>query len=297
MKLEGVITALVTPFTESGAVDEDGLRSNIRFQLERGVDGILPLGTTGETPCLTGDECDLVLRVAVEEAKGKVPILAGTGSNSTVKTVEATRRACDLGADCALVVTPYYNKPTQDGIVAHFEAAAGASDLPVLVYNIQGRTGTNIETSTLERIAGIPGILGVKEASGRIGQMGDVIARIQSRREGFAVLSGDDALTLPLLALGGRGVVSVISNLVPELVRDLVRAGLSGDFETARTLHYRLLTLVEVAFIESNPIPIKAAMDRCGLAGGNVRLPLTPIRPEHLARVEAVLDELELTAR
>ncbi len=293
MKLEGTFTALVTPFKE-GEIDYEGLAQNIRFQLDHGVQGILAMGTTGEPPTLSAEEYREVIRIAVREAGGKARVMAGTGPNSTQKTIENTVAARELGVDAALIVTPYYNKPTQNGIIAHFEAVPSAVDLPVVVYNIPGRTGTNIETDTLVRLSEMPGIAGVKEASGRMEQIGDVIDRIQNRRENFAVLSGDDALTLPILALGGRGLISVVSNLVPDRVVSLVDHALEGDFEAARKIHFELLPLFKAAFIESNPLPIKAAMTLCGMPAGECRLPLSAIDPESREKIRSVLRDMGL---
>jgi 4-hydroxy-tetrahydrodipicolinate synthase len=263
-----------------GSVDYDGFRRLIAFQIEQGIDGLVPLGTTGETPTLDEDEEEKLIRIAVEEVKGKVPIIIGTGSNDTKHMVSYTRRAKDLGADAALVVTPYYNKPNDSGLISHFEAAA-AVGIPVVVYNIASRTGRNIPAPLLEKIAAIPGIAGVKESSGDIGQMGDIINSIARPRKDsaapFAVLSGDDALALPLMALGGDGVVSVISNLVPAKVKALCRACLAGDYEEGRKIHFELLAFTKAAFIETNPAPIKLAMTWAGLPGGPTRLPLGPI--------------------
>jgi len=272
--LRGAWTALITPMKESGEVDFDGFRELVRFQIGKGIGGLVPIGTTGETPTLDESEEERLIKIAVEEAKGHVPVIAGAGSNSTRYAVLYTKRAQELGADAALVVTPYYNKPNDEGLLRHFEAVA-AVGLPVVVYNIASRTGKNIPTPLMARLAKIPNIAGVKEASGDIGQMGEVIQTIKLPSNGqFAVLSGDDALTLPLLSLGGDGVISVISNLVPDRVVSLVRAGLAGGFEAARAIHFELLPLIKAAFIETNPVPIKRALQLCALPSGPVRLPL-----------------------
>jgi 4-hydroxy-tetrahydrodipicolinate synthase len=276
-EFRGAYTALITPMKDSGEVDYEGFRRLVNFQLEEGIDGLVPLGTTGETPTLDEDEEEKLIRIVMDEVQGKVPVIIGAGSNSTRHTVMYVKRARDMGADAALVVTPYYNKPNDDGLLRHFRAAA-ETGLPIVVYNIASRTGRNIPTPAMEKIAQIPGIAGVKEASGDLGQMADVINTIALpfRKEGrpFAVLSGDDGMTLPLAALGGDGVISVISNLVPARVKALTRACLSGDFEEARRLHFELLPLVKTACIETNPVPIKAAMTWAGLPGGPCRLPL-----------------------
>jgi len=290
--MKGVYTALITPF-KNGEVDYEGLRQNIKFQINNGVRGILPLGTTGETPTLTRDEQDQIIKVSVDEARGKVKVMIGTGTNSTKTTIENTQRAQQLGADIALVVTPYYNKPTQEGIFLHFKAVAESVPLPILVYNIAGRTGKNIETATLKRIAQIPNVIGVKEASGNINQMGDVISTIAAQQD-FSVMSGDDGLTLPLMSLGGQGVVSVVSNLVPQDVVDMVNAGLQGDFKKAREIHYRLLPLFKGAFIETNPMPIKKAMELQEMPSGGCRLPLCEMQPENIEKLKQILKNMRL---
>jgi 4-hydroxy-tetrahydrodipicolinate synthase len=288
--LRGAFTALITPMKENGDIDGEGFRELIEFQIREGVDGLVPLGTTGETPTLDEAEEERLIRIAVETVKGRVPLIIGTGSNDTRHMVSYTRRAKDLGADAALVVTPYYNKPNDSGLLRHFEAASEVG-IPIIVYNIASRTGRNIPTALLERIARFPGIAGVKEASGDINQIGEVIERITGRG-GFTVLSGDDALTLPLMALGGDGVISVISNLVPGKVKALTRAGLAGDFAEARKIHYQLLPLIKAAFIETNPVPIKTAMNLAGLPSGPARLPLGKLEPGNEGPLRAALEGL-----
>jgi 4-hydroxy-tetrahydrodipicolinate synthase len=276
----GAFTALITPMKENGDVDYDGFRRLIAFQIEQGIDGLVPLGTTGETPTLNEDEEENLIKIAVEETRGRVPLVIGAGSNSTFHMAGYVKRAKDLGADAALVVTPYYNKPNDSGIIRHFEEAAAAG-LPIIIYNIASRTGRNIPTPLMEELARIPGIIGVKEASGDINQMGDVIAKIAGPQKGtdspFWVLSGDDSMTLPLTALGGDGVISVISNLLPKQVRDLTRACLDGSYDEARRIHYELLPFMKSAFIETNPVPVKTAMGWAGLPAGPLRLPLGPL--------------------
>ncbi len=283
-KLRGAFTALITPMTESGAVDYEGFRELIRFQLSEGISGILPLGTTGETPTLDeGEEEEKLISIAVEEASGRVPVIIGAGSNNTKDAVKYVRRVKDMGGDYALVVTPYYNKPSDEGIFRHFEAVSQVG-IPVIVYNIAGRTGKNISTPLLSRIAALPNIAGVKEASGDINQMMDVIVQIAASKPDFSVLSGDDMLTLPLLSLGGDGVVSVVSNIAPRAVTEMTEAGLRGDMQTARDIHYRLLPFMRAAFIESNPGPIKFAMNERGLPAGSLRLPL--VAPTEASRAK-----------
>jgi 4-hydroxy-tetrahydrodipicolinate synthase len=288
-RIQGVYTALVTPFKAEGQLDEEGLRENIRFQIASGVDGIVPLGSTGEAPTLTFSEKERVIRIASEEAKGKVLVMVGTGSYSTQQTIENTHLAEELGADMALVVSPYYNKPTQEGLYRHFYALADTTPLPIIVYNVQGRTGQNIGIDTLKRLADIPKIAGVKEASGNVSQIGEVIEIIARHRPDFSVLSGDDNLTLPLMAMGGHGIISVVSNLIPKEIKKLVEAMASGDYALAREIHYQWMPLFRGAFIETNPIPIKTAMNMCGHASGGCRLPLCDLLPENEQKLRTIL--------
>jgi len=298
--LRGALTALITPMKEDGAVDYDGIRRLIEFQLEAGIDGLLPLGTTGETPTLLDEEERDIIALVVKEVNGRVPVIVGAGSNSTTHMAEYTRRARDLGADAALVVTPYYNKPNDSGLLAHFEEAASVG-LPIVVYNIASRTGRNIPPPLMRKIAAIPGIAGVKEASGDLGQAGDMIHAIAApeREEGreFAMLCGDDALTLPFMSLGGDGVVSVVSNLFPRKTAALVRHCLEGEFASARRLHYELLPFVKAAFVETNPAPIKQAMTWSGLPGGPTRLPLGALAPQSEAVLRAALEAVTASDR
>lgn len=295
LKLKGTYTAMITPMKKNGAVDYEGFRKHIKNQLKAGIDGLVPLCTTSETPTLDEDEEDKMLDIIMEEraahkkATGKnIPIIVGTGSNNTRDAVRYTQRAKEAGADAALVVTPYYNKPSQEGIFCHFKAVS-AVGLPILVYNIQGRTGTNIATDTLARIADLPNIIGVKEASGNINQMMDVLAKVKSKHPDFAVLSGDDGLTLPLIALGGDGVVSVVSNLAPKEVKAMVDAALKGKFEEARKAHFRLLPIFKGAFVDGNPTSIKYAMNLKGLPAGGVRAPLVEVNANAKKVIKAAL--------
>jgi 4-hydroxy-tetrahydrodipicolinate synthase len=276
---------------DDGAVDYEGWRRLIEFQLEQGIDGLVPLGTTGETPTLDDDEEEKLIKIIVETAKGKVPLVVGAGSNATKSMRFYVQRAKDLGADGVLVVTPYYNKPNDSGLLRHFEEAARA-DIPVVVYNIAGRTGRNIPTPLMTELMRLPPIIGVKEASGDIAQMADVIQAAAQIRPDFQVISGDDGLTLPLIALGGTGVISVVSNLVPKKIAAFVRALLAGDFAEGRRLHFELLPLFKTAFIETNPVPIKTAMNWAGLPGGPTRLPLGPLSPASEAALKAVVSQL-----
>lgn len=271
--LKGAITALITPF-KNGEVDYDAYTELLRFQIKKGINGLVPLGTTGEAPTVTDEERVKMIRITVKEAKGKVPVIVGTGSNSTKKTIEETRIAKDMGADYALIVTPYYNKPTQEGIYQHFKAVAEAVDIPIIVYNIQGRAGVNIETATLKRMSAIKNIVGVKEASGNIMQMMEVVRQLP---KDFSVLSGDDGMTIPLMSIGGHGVISVASNIVPDKVALMVKHAAAGEFDKAMRLHYELLELFNVQFCETNPIPIKYAASLMGICREEYRLPMCPL--------------------
>ena len=293
MELKGTYTALITPFKTDG-VDYDGLRQLINFQIENEIDGLLLLGTTGEAPTLTWEEQEEVLKVAVEEIAGRVPLMVGTGTNATQKTIDNTKKAKRLGADIALVVTPYYNKPTDEGIYRHFKAITENVDIPVVVYNIQGRTSKNIETATLKRISELNNIIGVKEASGNINQMMDVINTIVKSNPRFSVMCGDDALTLPLISLGGRGIISVVSNVIPNRVVHMVNAALRGDFEMARKIHFDILPLVKGMFIETNPIPVKTAMNMLSMPSGIVRLPLYEMSDENSAKLRNIMMNMNL---
>ena len=290
-KLRGCGTALVTPFQSDGKLDEAALRRLVQRQLEGGIDFLVPCGTTGESPVLTAEEHLRVVEIALEEARGRVPVVAGAGGNNTQRVCEQVRQLERLGVDAILSVSPYYNKPTQEGIYQHYRAIADSTPLPIVVYNVPGRTGSNIEPATLGRLAGIPNILGVKEASGNVPQIEEIIRRIPKP---FKVFSGDDSITLPILALGGCGVVSVVSNVVPQEMTEMVSLCNRGEFEAARRIHYRLLPLMQVLFIESSPIPVKAALVALGLIQPVYRLPLVPMTPDNRDKLERVLDDLEL---
>jgi 4-hydroxy-tetrahydrodipicolinate synthase len=295
-QFRGAFTALITPMKETGEIDYEGFRRLIEFQITEGIDGIVPLGTTGENPTLDDSEEDILIEIAVKEAKGKVPVIAGAGSNDTRHMIRYVERAKKMGADAALVVTPYYNKPNDDGLIRHFEAAAKPG-IPIIVYNIASRTGRNIPVPLMEKISRIPGIAGVKEASGDVGQMGDIIREIAlPSKGGFTVRSGDDALILPLAALGGDGVISVISNLLPAKVKALTWAGLEGRLDEARRLHYELLPFIKAAFVETNPVPIKQAMNWAGLPAGPARLPLGRLSPASEAVLKKAMVDLGIAA-
>jgi 4-hydroxy-tetrahydrodipicolinate synthase len=272
-------------------LDEDTLRRLVQRQIASGIDFLVPCGTTGESPTLTRSEHLRVVEITLEEAKGKVPVLAGAGGYNTAAVIELARELGRLGADGILSVTPYYNKPTQEGLFQHYQAIAAAVPLPIVVYSVQGRTGVNVEPATLARLARIENIVGVKEASGNISQMANVLHEVPA---GFHVLSGDDAITIPLVALGGRGIVSVASNEIPREMTQLAAAALGGDFAQARAIQARYLPLMNVNFVESNPIPVKAAMALMGLVEPIYRLPLVPPSPASLEKIEKVLEQAGL---
>jgi 4-hydroxy-tetrahydrodipicolinate synthase len=288
---KGVFTALVTPFEQDGSIDERRLRELVEAQIKGGVAGLVPVGTTGESPTVDHRENIEIIRIVIEQANGRVPVIAGTGSNSTQEAIEMTARAKELGADASLQVAPYYNKPSQEGFYRHFTAIADAVDLPMIVYNIPGRTGKNIENETMLRLAGHPNIVGVKEASGNFTQVMELIER---KPASFSLLSGDDNLLLPIAALGGDGVISVASNLVPEMMVELTNECLAGNMANARALHYRLLPLFRVLFIETNPIPIKYALSLKGMLKEVYRLPLCPLSDPQKRQVERVVRDLAL---
>jgi 4-hydroxy-tetrahydrodipicolinate synthase len=296
-QFRGAFTALVTPMTESGEIDYDGFKRLIEFQLAEGIDGIVPLGTTGESPTLDEDEEEKLIEIAMKLAGGKIPVIVGSGSNDTKHMVSYVERAKRHGADGALVVTPYYNRPNDDGLIRHFEAAAKPG-VPIIVYNIASRTGRNIPTPLMKEIAQITGIAGVKESSGDINQMGDVIREIALPRKvsanKFWVLSGDDALILPLTSMGGDGVISTISNLLPAKVKALTHAALDGNLEKARSLHYELIPFMKAAFIETNPAPIKQALAWAGLPSGPARLPMGKLSPSSEAVLKKTMSDMGL---
>jgi 4-hydroxy-tetrahydrodipicolinate synthase len=290
----GCGTAMVTPFRSDGSLDEPTLRNLIQRQIDAGIDFLVPCGTTGESPTLSHEEHLRVVEITAQLAKGRVPVLAGAGGYNTAEVIALARKLAVIGADGILSVTPYYNKPTQEGLFQHYRAIANAISLPIILYSVQGRTGVNIEPATVKRLAGVENIIGIKEASGSIGQMAAILNIVP---DDFVVLSGDDAITLPLVALGGRGVISVVSNEIPAEMVQLVRLALQGNISGAREIHRRFHALMEVNFVESNPIPVKAAMAEMGLLEPVWRLPLVSPKAENLARVRDVLASLGLAER
>jgi 4-hydroxy-tetrahydrodipicolinate synthase len=290
-RFTGVGTALITPFTRTGEVDLAAMRRLVRRQIDGGVHFLSPCGTTGESPTLTDAERIAVVSLVVEEARGKVPVLAGAGGYNTAEVIQLASEFERIGVDGLLSVTPYYNKPTQEGLYQHYRAIADATPLPIVVYNVPGRTGVNVETSTLVRLTEIPNIVGVKEASGNVQQMCDICRAVPAE---FLVICGDDALTLPLMAVGGRGVISVASNEVPGDMAQMVEAAERNDFAAARAIHQRLMPLLAVNFVEANPVPVKAAMAAMGLIEEVYRLPIVSPRPESKEKILKVLKDLGL---
>jgi len=290
----GCGTAMVTPFHPDGSLDEATLRLLVQRQLDAGIDFLVPCGTTGESPTLSHEEHLRVVEITLELAKSRVPVLAGAGGYNTCEVISLAQELAAIGVDGILSVTPYYNKPTQEGLYQHYKALASAVSLPIILYSVQGRTGVNIEPATVKRLASVQNIVGIKEASGNIAQMAAILNAVHSD---FLVFSGDDAITLPLIALGGRGVISVASNEIPAEMTLLTRLALQNDVPAARQLHRRYLPLMEVNFVESNPIPVKAAMAELGLLKPVWRLPLVAPGRESMARIRAVLESLNLVER
>jgi len=286
----GALSALITPFRD-GKVDEKAFRDLIEWQIQEGVDGIVPCGSTGESATLSHDEHEKVIEISVNQARRRVPVVAGTGSNATAEAIRLTAHARKIGADGALMISPYYNKPTQEGIYQHYRAVAAAVDIPIVVYNIPGRTGSHIAPETIARLAEIKQIVAVKEASGVMDQTSDILRLCGDR---IAILSGDDSLTLPIMALGGKGVIATISNVMPREIHELAAAALTGDFVHARKIHYRMLPLMRALFVETNPIPVKQACAFIGRCQNEVRLPLVPMTAGPAERLRGVMKELRL---
>ena len=290
----GVATALVTPMLQNGEIDTQSLRDLVEFQISNGVSGLVPCGTTGESATLSHPEHHHVMDIVAEQTNGRVPNIVGAGSNSTREAISLTQHARAIGASAVLSVAPYYNKPTQQGFFEHYRAIVEAVDIPVFVYNVPGRTGSNINAETTLRLAELPGIAGIKEASGNIPQVMEIL---RHRPKNFVVLSGDDALALPMMSVGADGVISVVANEVPSEFSSMIRHCLSGDFVRARPIHERLLDLMNLNFIESNPIPVKSALSMMGIIQEAYRLPLTPMSVEHKFTLRRALEELSLVGQ
>lgn len=291
-KFRGTGTALVTPFKKDGTIDEVTLRKLVDYQIAGGVEAIIPIGTTGESPSISSDEHRRILEIVIERSRGRIKVFAGSGSNYTKRAIELTHLAKDLGADAAILVAPYYNKPTQEGYFQHYRAVAEAVDIPLIVYNVPGRTGGNIAASTTLRMAEeIPSIMAVKEASGNIAQIMEIA---RNRPKHFSLLSGDDAITLPILSVGGDGCISVVANQLPKDFSDMVRAGLSGNWKKALQLHNKLLPLMNANFIETNPIPVKASLAMMGMINEVYRLPMVPMGAKNKKLLKKILHDLRL---
>jgi 4-hydroxy-tetrahydrodipicolinate synthase len=292
MNLRGCGTAIVTPFKADGSIDDKALRSFVAWQVESRIDFLVPCGTTGETPTLTRDEWLRVIETTIEVVAGRVPIVAGATSNCTAEAVERAKTVAAIrGVDAILTASPYYNKPTQEGQYQHFKAIADSVDKPLVLYNVPGRTAANIEPTTLARLAKIPNIIAVKEASGNLSQIADVCNAVP---EDFLVFSGDDAVTLPVISLGGVGIISVASNEIPREMAELTRAALAGDWTTARKIHRKFLPLMQANFLESNPMPVKCVLAMMGRMEENFRLPMLPVKPETKAKLEKIAKEVGL---
>lgn len=281
----GSLVPIITPFRQ-GKIDRDGLERVIEFVLAAGSDGLIPCGTTGESATLTHEEHEEVVRLTIEIARKRVPVVAGTGSNSTAEAIRLTRAAEKAGADGALLISPYYNKPTQEGIFQHFKAVAESTRLPLIVYNIPGRTASKIEAATLGRLSRVPGITGVKEATGSIDTTIDILA---AATKDFVVYCGEDALNFPVLACGGKGLISAMANVIPKPLADMARAANAGRWEEARRLHFETLDFVKILFVETNPIPVKTACSLMGLCGAEMRLPMTPMTEANVEKLRQVL--------
>lgn len=296
MKLEGTIVAMVTPFSSEDEVSQDGIRENINYLIDRGVEGVLAAGTTGESATITHTEQRNMMDIMVDEVKGKVKAIAGAGSNSSKESLSLVKYAENAGADAALVITPYYNKPQPHGLYEHYKLLTDETDIPIIVYNVPSRTGTDIDVDTIARVSQLDNIIGIKEANPDL----DKVSQIQKKLEGlgnrddFAVISGNDNLTLPMISLGAKGVISVVANVDPQRMSDMVRYALSGDYTKASELHYELYELMKVLFVESNPVPAKESLNLMGRPAGHVRMPLAPLKPGSKEELKKVLKDLKL---
>jgi len=290
MTFKGPMVALVTPFSKD-KIDEAKIKELVEFHIKNGTKAIIPCGTTGESATLSYEEHDRVIELVIKAANKRIPVIAGTGSNNTKEAIRLTRHAKDAGADASLLISPYYNRPTQQGLYLHFKAIAEAVDIPIIVYNIASRTGVNIEPETMQELAKIKNIIGVKESSGNLDQMSRIV---QLCGEKFALISGDDSLTLPIMSIGGVGIISVVANIVPADVAELVNAVLKGDLQKAKKMHYKLLPLIKAMFIETNPIPVKTAMGLLGMIEPQLRLPMCNMKEENLAKLKKALKDYGL---
>ncbi|MBI5680585.1 MAG: 4-hydroxy-tetrahydrodipicolinate synthase [Methanobacterium sp.] len=296
MKFEGTTVAMVTPYTKDDEIDEIGIRENINYLIEKGVSGILAAGTTGESATITHDEHRKLIDILIDEVDGRVTTIAGAGSNSSKEALGLVKHAEDTGADAALVITPYYNKPQPHGLYEHYKMLTESSDIPIVVYNVPSRTGTDIDVETIGKVAQLDNIVAIKEASPELDKVSQTIKKIEEigKTGEFVVLSGNDDLTLPMVVMGAKGVISVVANVDPARMSQLVNYALEGDFKTASKIHYEIYDLMKVLFIETNPVPAKTAMNMMGRPAGHVRMPLAPLKEENKAKLKEVLEKLDL---
>jgi 4-hydroxy-tetrahydrodipicolinate synthase len=296
MKFEGTIVAMVTPYTKNDKIDEEGIRENINYLIEKGVSGILAAGTTGESATISHDEHRKLVDILIDEVNGRVTTIAGAGSNSSKEALGLVKHAEDIGADAALVITPYYNKPQPHGLYEHYKLLTGSSDIPIIVYNVPSRTGTDIDVDTIGRVAELDNIVAIKEANPDLDKVSKIIKKIDEigKTDKFVVLSGNDDLTLPMIAMGAKGVISVVANVDPARMSQLVNYALESNFESAFKAHYELYDLMKVLFVETNPVPAKTALNMMGRPSGHVRLPLAPLKEESEAKLKEVLENLDL---
>lgn len=295
MKLEGTTVAMVTPYTENDEIDEEGIRENINYLIEKGVNGILAAGTTGESATVSHDEHRKLVDILIDEVNGRVTTIAGAGSNSSKEALGLVKHAEDTGADAALVITPYYNKPQPHGLYEHYKLMNDSTDIPIVVYNVPSRTGTDIDVDTIGKVAQLDNIVAIKEANPDLDKVSKIIKKMDEiGNKDFTVLSGNDDLTLPMIAMGAKGVISVVGNVDPARMSQMVNYALDGDFEAAAKMHYELYDLMKVLFIETNPVPAKTALNLMGRPSGDVRLPLAPLKEENKAKLKEVLEKLDL---
>ena len=296
MKLEGTIVAMVTPFTQDDGVDETGMRENINYLIDRGVEGVLAAGTTGESATITHDEQRKMMDIMVEEVDGRVKAIAGAGSNSSKEALGLVKYAENAGADAALVITPYYNKPQPHGLYEHYKMLSESTDIPIVVYNVPSRTGTDIDVDTIGKVSQLNNIIAIKEANPDLDKVSQTIKKLEElgNRDDFRVISGNDNLTLPMIALGAKGVISVVANVDPARMSEMVRNALHGNYEKAMDLHYEIYNLMKVLFIETNPVPAKASLNLMGRPAGHVRMPLGSLKDENKAQLSKVLQDLNL---
>lgn len=296
MKLEGTIVAMVTPFNSEDEVDQEGMRENINYLIDRGVEGVLAAGTTGESATITHLEQRKMMDILVDEVQGKVKAIAGAGSNSSKESLGLVKYAESVGADAALVITPYYNKPQPHGLYEHYKLLTEQTDIPIIVYNVPSRTGTDIDVETIGKVSQLENIIGIKEANPDMDKVSQIYKKLEElgNRDDFNIISGNDNLTLPMISQGAKGVISVVANVDPERMSNMVRYALAGDFDSARKLHYELYDLMKVLFVESNPVPSKESLNMMGRPAGHVRLPLAPMKDENKLKLKGVLEGLEL---